>query len=334
METPRPKFARTARGAQFTLRVVCLAVALLGVLGSAAAGPTLYVANENQIRRFDIATGASLGNFATTGLNGAFGLAFDVSGNLFVANGGFTGVNAYSIQKYSPTGAHLGTFASGFSFPIDLAFDAAGNLYVACANDNTVRRFAPDGTNLGVFASSGLNQPLGIAFDTSGNLYVANASGNTIRKFSPHGVDLGNFATTGLNVPIDLVFDTAGNLYVDNASVFIGTGYNNIVRRFSPTAADLGTFAVTGNASTGMIFDNEGHLYVASQPGTIREYDPNGASLGTLVDLGYAVPLRGMAFAPAIPEPGTTLFGIALLGCCATRAVRPAKCSTVTVKTA
>lgn len=44
--------------------------------------------------------------------------------------------------------------------PNGVALDSQGNLYVANDNNNTVGRFAPNGTYLGVFAS-GLNQPAG-----------------------------------------------------------------------------------------------------------------------------------------------------------------------------
>ena len=67
-------------------------------------------------------------------------------------------------------------------------------------NANTVRKFSPTGTDLGVFASAGLDGPQGLAFDYSGNLYVANRFVNTIRKFSSTGTDLGVFAGTGANI--------------------------------------------------------------------------------------------------------------------------------------
>jgi len=53
-----------------------------------------------------------------------------------------------------------------------------------------------DGTDLGVFASTGLNEPLGLMFDSAGNLYAANRGNDTIEKFSATGADLGVFAHT------------------------------------------------------------------------------------------------------------------------------------------
>jgi DNA-binding beta-propeller fold protein YncE len=37
-----------------------------------------------------------------------------------------------------------------------MIFDAAGNLYVANSGNNTIEKFAPDGTDLGVFVNTGL----------------------------------------------------------------------------------------------------------------------------------------------------------------------------------
>jgi hypothetical protein len=45
-----------------------------------------------------------------------------------------------------------------------LAFDAAGNLFVTNLNRDTIREFGPTGTDLGNFASTGLDRPVGLAF--------------------------------------------------------------------------------------------------------------------------------------------------------------------------
>ena len=120
------------------------------------------------------------------------GLAFDAAGNLFVAN-----YSNGTVEKFSPTGADLGTFASGLDGPQGLAFDSAGNLYVTNGQFNAtggvVEKFSPTRVDLGAFASTGLSGPVALAFDPAGNLYVANYSGDTIQEFSPTGNNLGGF---------------------------------------------------------------------------------------------------------------------------------------------
>ncbi len=65
----------------------------------------------------------------------------------------------------------------------------ADTIYVSYSGDNTIRKFDSfTGADLGVFASTGLNQPQGLAFDSTGNLFVANYGNNTIMKFTSDGV--------------------------------------------------------------------------------------------------------------------------------------------------
>ena len=63
-------------------------------------------------------------------------------------------------------------------------------------SSSVVEKFAADGTDLGIFASSGCNHPLGIMFDRNGSLYVANQGNATIERYSRNGTDMGAFATT------------------------------------------------------------------------------------------------------------------------------------------
>ena len=89
------------------------------------------------------------------------------------------GVN--TITKYDDSGTgspFTNAFVNG---PNGLALDSSGNLYVS-TNANSIEKFAPDGTDLGVFASTGLNFAMALAFDSSGNLYAANFGGNTHRR--------------------------------------------------------------------------------------------------------------------------------------------------------
>ena len=202
------------------------------------------------------------------GLGLLFTTAAARADHFFVAN---FGVN--SITKYDASG-NGSPFTDAFvNGPNGVAVDASGNLYVS-TNQNTIEKFAPDGTDLGVFASTGLNNALGLAFDQAGNLYAANFGGNTIEKFSPAGVDLGVFGRVVR--PTGLAFDAAGNLYVAN--------FGNTVERFAPNGAPLGFFANTGlNNPEGLAFDSLGKLYVAnSGSNTIEVYSPDGVDLGPL----------------------------------------------------
>ncbi|MGB8340533.1 MAG: NHL repeat-containing protein [Chthoniobacterales bacterium] len=194
------------------------------------------------------------------------------------------GVN--TITKYDDSG--IGSpFTNAFvNGPNGLALDSSGNLYVS-TNPNSIEKFAPDGTDLGVFASTGLNFAMALAFDSSGNLYAANFGGNTVEEFAPDGTDLGVFAY--VTRPTGLAFDGAGNLYVAN--------FGATILRFAPNGTPLGAFATTGlNNPEGLAFDSSGNLYAANNGSdTIEVFSPSGVDLGALATTGLHGPV-GLGF--------------------------------------
>jgi len=88
------------------------------------------------------------------------GLAFDTSGNLFVANLG--GPHRDGVQYFRDPHQH--TLSTGSASPQGMAFDASGNLYVAYESSGVIEKFSPTGKRIwGPFAS-GLQQPTDLAF--------------------------------------------------------------------------------------------------------------------------------------------------------------------------
>ena len=81
--------------------------------------------------------------FASSGLSGPGGLAFDSAGNLYVAS-----EFSNTIVKYTPGGVGSVFANSGLDLPVGLAFDSAGNLYVTNRGgrlDGTIEMFTPGG---------------------------------------------------------------------------------------------------------------------------------------------------------------------------------------------
>jgi sugar lactone lactonase YvrE len=113
------------------------------------------------------------------------GLAFDRSGNLYVAifDGG-------TIMKETPSGT-VSTFATGFDTPEGLAFDADGNLFVSDPNAHTITTISPSGVPNTYFSIPTLGgnifDPRGLAFDTNGDLFVSAFSDRTLLDFAPDG---------------------------------------------------------------------------------------------------------------------------------------------------
>jgi len=164
-----------------------------------AAG-NLYVANprNHTVVKFTPDGIGTVFADASDGLDQPVDVAFDTAGNLFVSNARGGPTQTGSIMKFTPDGVGSVFADSGFHTAFGLAFDSAGNLYVSNYTSSTIEEFAPDGTDLGVFAGPpGVNLPHGMMFDSAGNFYVANNGNSTIEKFSSTGQDLGVFANTG-----------------------------------------------------------------------------------------------------------------------------------------
>ena len=179
-------------------------------------------------------------------------LAFDASGNLYIADGG-----NQRIRKVNTSGiisTVVGTGGSGFSGdgglaiaaslndPNALAFDASGNLYIADFDNQRIRKVSTSGiistvagTGISGFSGDGgaataasLNSPNAVAFDASGNFYIADGGNERIRKVNTSGIistvagtgvsgfsgDGGAATAASLNLPSAVAVDVSGNLYI------------------------------------------------------------------------------------------------------------------------
>jgi len=147
-----------------------------------------------------------------TELNLPNALAFDSSGNLWVADQNNNRVLEYKapfstheaaslvIGQSSFTGSATATTSTGLSGPTGLAFDSSHNLWVVDMGNSRVLEYtAPFSTGEAAtlvigqssFTSSdftdtnstGLSYPTGLAFDSGGNLWVADQSNNRVLEY-------------------------------------------------------------------------------------------------------------------------------------------------------
>lgn len=160
------------------------------------------------------------GPIATATFGSPSGLAFDKSGNLFVADN-----NNNVIRKISSNGIvstyagtphqvhYLGTAYNGpasgavFGYQISgLTTDASGNLYVADQSNNFIWKITPagvastwagDGSTLygnfipfldGLGVTAEFNAPCDLTSDAAGNIYVADQYNQRIRKITPDAI--------------------------------------------------------------------------------------------------------------------------------------------------
>lgn len=133
-------------------------------------------------------------------------LEMDASGNLYIwdrASG--------RILKIDPQGAASAFFftgGAGSSIPraAGLAFDANGILFFSDQKTDTLRRVAPDGTDLGLFAL-GVGDVFQMDFGSDGFLYAASVTLGAVLKISPSG----SVATlTADPLPVGLAVDRLG----------------------------------------------------------------------------------------------------------------------------
>lgn len=224
-------------------------------------------------------------------LNYPFGIATDLVGNIYVADG-----SNNRIRKIDPSGmisTVAGTGVVGFSGdggPATLAkisnmycmaVDAGGNIfftgngagrirkinsagYITTIAGNGINGFAGDG---GPATAAEFSNEMGIATDAAGNVYVADRQNHRIRKINSSGI-ISTFAGTGtaaysgdggqataatLSLPGYVITDRLGNVYISEVN-------NKTIRKVN-TSGIISTIAGIGTAG----FSGDGCAAIAAQ---------------------------------------------------------------------
>ncbi|MHB1550529.1 MAG: hypothetical protein ACYCX6_04960, partial [Vulcanimicrobiaceae bacterium] len=234
----------------------------------------LFVANHgsnNNVTEYALPyTGGAPTATISNSVNAPLGLAFDSSGDLFVANRGNS-----TVTEYAPpyTGAPTTTISNSVNAPAGLAFDSSGNLFVANNGNNTVTEYAlPDTNNAAPkMTISNVTTPSGLAFDSSGDLFVANYGNAKVTEYAPPytGTPTTVFLS-GLNHANCLAFDSSDHLFVSD-------DWGNVKEYappFSNTSAPIATISNSVGTPQGLTFDSSGNLFVANWGNAVTEYAP------------------------------------------------------------
>jgi len=212
--------------------------------------------------------------------NGVQGMAFDGSGNLFVAD-----ISNNRIRKITMSTGLISTVAGTGT----AGYNGDGILATAAQ----------------------INIPSALAFDSNGDLYFTDRSNSRIRKITTSTGIISTVAGTGtagyngdgilataaqLNNPNEVSFDAGGNLY-------IADWINNRVRKVDKSTGIISTIAGTGtagyngdgiaataaqiNGPCGIIFDNAGNIYIAEYGGArVRKINIGSGLISTIAGTG------------------------------------------------
>lgn len=178
--------------------------------GMAILDKTLFVSDINKVRRFDLATGRSLGEVDLSAFNVDFltGLATDGAGLLYIADTG-----ADTILKVDTRGGSKPTVFvkdTALAGPHGLAVNpATGTLVAVSWNEGRILEIARDGSIKVLFANSFFNARFGnlagVDFDAFGNIYVSDFSQGKVIRIDPDFriQTIAEFLTTPAGVAID-----------------------------------------------------------------------------------------------------------------------------------
>ena len=274
-----------------------------------------------------VSTGDSFGTFGgdggpatSAGLNGPHEVAFDISGNVFIADSfnqlirlvtKSTGIiTTYAGGSgYAFIGDGGPATSAGLSYPFGVALDISGNVFIADGANHRIRvvtrssgiitTFAGNGatSNMGISGtfsgdggpatSAGLDGPWSVAFDTSGNMFIADRENSRIRLVtkstgiittyagggaSPFSGDGSPATSVAIANPEGVAFDISGNVFITDGrrdrvlyvtkstgiiTLYAGTG----VRRFSGDGAPATSAALW--APAGVAVDISGNVFIA-----------------------------------------------------------------------
>ena len=189
------------------------------------------------------------GVFATpvtvgTGWTGPWGVAADLSGNVFVTDN-----LANTISKISlVSGVEKVTLAAAANVvdqPRGIAVDSSDNIFVIDGNQDHFMELSPPYTSEDALTYYSLQGPGDLGRDANGNLWVSEFNTNLIREETA-GSDV--YSTilgwgTGLNGPVSVWPNS-------DTTVLVSDFFNHAIKQIAVGAVNLGTTAVGSTSGT------------------------------------------------------------------------------------
>jgi sugar lactone lactonase YvrE len=237
-----------------------------------------------------VSYGGDRGPATSASLYNPVGVAFDGTGNFYIADQQNQRIRKVATSGIITTVAGNGLFtfggdggaatAANLANPSGVAVDGVGNIYIADALNQRIRKVATSGIittvagngiagfsgDGGAATAASLNNPVGVTVDGTGNLYIADSQNNRIRKVATSGIistvagngtasnsgDGGLATAAGFNYTAGVVLDGSGNLYIADQG-------NHRIRK---VATDGIVTTVAGNGTAG--YSGDGGLATAA----------------------------------------------------------------------
>jgi hypothetical protein len=193
-----------------------------------AANGDIYVTDigNNKVKQFTSA-GAFVRSWGSSGtgpgqFNNHRGIDVAPNGDVYVTDGNGSSTLG-RVQRFSATGAYLGTPVSFSGFAFAVGIDPNGDLWVTDQHNGRVMKTTISGTP--IFTLTGFGQPIDVVFDNRGQAHISNFNTYEVRAYTLSGtyVDALGFDSYRHSLAID----GAGRLLVSSP-------FTNQVEVFDP----------------------------------------------------------------------------------------------------
>jgi len=225
-----------------------------------------------------------------SGLNGALGITFDSSDNLYIANGGDNNIIKVDPSSngtiFGPTTFNTTKFVyfNNLGFPNDYLYVMDGGTTIYKVDVNGGSQLIPYITGIS-------SNHYSVVFDNNNNLYYTTYTDNIIYKIaSGQTVGPGTPFITGITPLYGLAFDNLGNLYV--------CCNNTDINKYDSTGTSIAApFIQDASGPINLAIDKDDNIYLTTYYGAaINKYDSSGTLLFTIYTSSSGYPIGGLAF--------------------------------------
>jgi hypothetical protein len=280
---------------------------LVVVPAHAACNGRLFVGGyfSNNVHVYDACTGEFQRTLDDANrIRGPQALKIGPDGELWVVSEENARILRYDLETLAFI--DIWTSLGGGFAPTGLAFGPDGDVYVCGYQSDSVRRY--DGTTRQLEATvvppraAGLDGPdNGMTFGPDGRLYVPGYDANNVVAWDPATNQVSAFIARNAGGLVH----TRGILFEPGGSVLVSSEGTGQVLRYAANGTFQGVFATDLALPTGMSFDGDGGLVVATGDSASR-IGANGANLGLVFPFGRGG-LAGGTYALFVPSGGAVV---------------------------